>query len=195
MKKLRKIVHRLFRIMILRKGVYCRYGRGCSFKEGVEIDEATQIGDYTHIARYTEITAATIGSYCSIGPFCTIGPGEHVINSYSTSERITDILHPQHSLVEKQVQIGNDVWIGSKAIVLRGVKIGNGAVIGAGAIVTRDVPDYAIVVGVPAKVLRFRDVVSCAQDMGRTNWWKKAPKEASRILQESHLLEGDINGK
>ena len=55
-----------------------------------------------------------------------------------------------------KVTIGNDVWIGMRSIIMPGVKIGNGAVIGAGAIVTKDVPDYAIVGGVPAKVIKYR---------------------------------------
>jgi len=56
----------------------------------------------------------------------------------------------------KPCKIGHDVWIGANAIVLRGVKIDPGAVIGAGAVVTRDIPEYAIAVGVPARVIGFR---------------------------------------
>ena len=55
-----------------------------------------------------------------------------------------------------KVTIGNDVWIGMRSIIMPGVTIGNGAVIGAGAVVTKDVPDYAIVGGVPAKVIKYR---------------------------------------
>ena len=61
----------------------------------------------------------------------------------------------QGSRVAK-VTIGNDVWIGMRSIIMPGVKIGNGAVIGAGAIVTKNVPDYAIVGGVPAKIIKYR---------------------------------------
>ena len=55
-----------------------------------------------------------------------------------------------------EVVIGNDVWIGMRVIIMPGVKIGNGVVIGAGAVVTKDVPDFAIVGGVPAKIIRYR---------------------------------------
>lgn len=52
--------------------------------------------------------------------------------------------------------IGNDVWIGTRAIIMPGVRIGNGVIIGAGAVVTKDIPDYAIVGGIPARILKYR---------------------------------------
>lgn len=55
-----------------------------------------------------------------------------------------------------EVVIGNDVWIGMRSIIMPGVTIGNGVVIGAGTVVTKDVPDYAIVGGVPARIIKFR---------------------------------------
>ena len=58
---------------------------------------------------------------------------------------------------EKTIIIGDDVWIGGHVIILPGVNIGNGAIVGAGAVVTRDVPEYAVVGGNPAKVIRFRN--------------------------------------
>ncbi len=63
-------------------------------------------------------------------------------------------------MTENVVNIGNDVWIGTKAVVLRGVTIGDGAVIGAGAVVTRDVEPYAVVVGIPARKIKKRLSVS-----------------------------------
>ena len=84
-----------------------------------------------------------------MGPYVTILTHTHKIDR-------TDIPMGQQGNIVKEVVIGNDVWIGMRSIIMPGVKIGNGAVIGAGAVVTKDVPDYAIVGGVPAKVIRYR---------------------------------------
>lgn len=67
--------------------------------------------------------------------------------------------------------IGNDVWIGLRAIIKAGVKIGNGAVIDAGAVVTKDIPDYAIAVGVPAKVIRYRFDAETIDKLNTMKWW------------------------
>ena len=67
--------------------------------------------------------------------------------------------------------IGNDVWIGNGAIINSGLKIGNGAVIGCGAIVTHDVPDYAIVVGQPARILRYRFDQQTIALLSKLQWW------------------------
>jgi tetrahydrodipicolinate N-succinyltransferase len=70
------------------------------------------------------------------------------------------------------IEIGHNVWIGDAAIVLDGVTIGNGAVIGAGAVVTRDVPPFAIAVGCPTRVLRFRFEPEVIEEMQELAWWE-----------------------
>ena len=90
-----------------------------------------------------------IGDNVMMGPDCVI------LTSTHNFER-TDIPMIAQGGKMSKVTIGNDVWIGTRAIILPGVTIGNGVIIGAGAVVTKDVPDYAIVGGVPARVIRFR---------------------------------------
>ena len=110
----------------------------------------------------------TIGENSGLGIECCVrGPleiGNDVMmgrwvnimtNSHDTSR--TDIpMNRQGNLPKRKVTIGSDVWIGNRVIILPGVTIGNGVIIGAGAVVTKDVPDYAVIGGVPASIIKFR---------------------------------------
>ena len=87
----------------------------------------------------------------SIGDNIMIGPGVVILTHTHNIDRIDIPMGQQGSRIAK-VSIGNDVWIGMRVIIMPGVKVGNGVVIGAGAVVTKDVPDYAIVGGVPAMI-------------------------------------------
>ena len=84
-----------------------------------------------------------------------MGPDVTILTHTHNIER-TDIPMGQQGMRISEVVIGNDVWIGMRVIIMPDVKVGDGAVIGAGAVVTKDVPDFAIVGGVPAKVIKFR---------------------------------------
>ena len=110
----------------------------------------------------------SIGNCSGIGVNCSIrGPltiGEDVMMGpdvviLTHTHKISDITIPmrQQGSEIRPVTIGNDVWIGMRSIIMPGVTVGNGVVIGAGAVVTKDVPDYAVVGGVPAKIIRFRN--------------------------------------
>ena len=102
-----------------------------------------------------------LGVNCSVhGPLeignkVMMGPDVVILTHTHNIDRTDIPMGDQGSRVAK-VTIGNDVWIGMRSIIMPGVKIGNGAVIGAGAVVTKDVPDYAIVGGVPAKIIKYR---------------------------------------
>lgn len=85
-----------------------------------------------------------------------MGPDVVILTHTHNIERADIPMRFQGFRVAK-VTIGNDVWIGMRSIIMPGVKIGNGVVIGAGAVVTKDIPDYAVVGGVPAKIIRFRN--------------------------------------
>lgn len=133
------------------------------FKVGIEtqimspyyIDSNCNIGSYTYIGLYSNISKATIGNYCSIGNNVVIGAGEHDINTISTSAHLYEGENWYDELTQKDVNIKNDVWIGTQAIIRRGVTIGDGAVIGANSFVNNDVPDFAVVVGSPAKIINI----------------------------------------
>lgn len=119
--------------------------KGAVFSSTVKIGSNSGLGKNCIVGRNT-----VIGENVMMGPDCII---------YSRNHRFdrTDIPMIEQGFFDVEpVTIGNDVWIGGRVTILPGVKIGNGAIIGAGAVVSRDVPDFAIVGGVPAKVLKYR---------------------------------------
>jgi acetyltransferase-like isoleucine patch superfamily enzyme len=88
----------------------------------------------------------------------------------------------------KRILIGNDVWIGARAVVLDGVIIGDGAIIGACAVVTKDVPPYAIVVGVPAKIVRYRFSEKKIRQFLELQWWEWPPEEIKARMAELECI-------
>ena len=149
--------------------------------------EKYNFGRRTYIAENSQICspATVVGKFCSIGGNVIIGlEKQKKLNILSTSgfqycekdERLWgDLTVPADnlaaSLPEESCHIGNDVWIGTRVIIMSGVKVGDGAVIGAGAIVTKDVPPYAVVVGVPAKVIKYRFPQNIIDKMLELQWW------------------------
>lgn len=91
-----------------------------------------------------------------IGANVMMGPDVIIMTSSHNFESVNVPMNQQGSLEKQKVTICDDVWIGVRAIVLPGVTIGQGAIIGAGAVVTKDVPEYAVVGGVPARIIKFR---------------------------------------
>ena len=92
-----------------------------------------------------------------IGDNVMMGPEVMILTSMHNTSRTDIPMCHQGYLPKQKVTIGNDVWIGARVIILPGVKIGNGVIIGAGAVVTKDIPDYAVIGGVPAKIIKFRN--------------------------------------
>jgi len=124
-------------------------GEGCVIHPGIEITRGPlSFGNNTFVntdTRFECTGGIRIGSYCQIGP-------------RTSFETVTHSLEPvmgQHRpLSSNPIIIEDYVWIGSNAIILAGVTIGRGSVVAAGAVVTEDVPDYTLVAGVPARIIR-----------------------------------------
>lgn len=113
--------------------------------KGIEIGNNSGIGLNCRIAG-----PLTMGDDIMMAPGVTIVTQNHEVSDLSVPMRL-------QTAPKKKVTIGNDVWIGTNAVIMPGITIGNGVIIGAGAVVTKDVPDYAIVGGIPAKIIKFRN--------------------------------------
>lgn len=148
----------------------CTLGSGVGIAKGVVVNDGVSIGRETYVNPGANVFSGVVGAFCSIAHLVQIGPEEHPLDRLSTSPRA---YRGQAGVNEfdRAPHIGNDVWIGSAAVILQGVTIGDGAVVGAGAVVTKDVPSYAIVVGVPARVQRFRFSDDVIAALLREKWW------------------------
>ena len=181
-KKIYGKLNRFYKKLTLKKK------RNVKIMENVFIDDNCVIGDFTFIGKNSDITKSSIGRYCSIGTDVIIGPGEHEIDKISTSAHF----HKGNfydELTKKTLTIGNDVWIGTKAIILRGVTIGNGAVIASGAVVTKNVPPFAVVAGVPAKIVKFRFDDETIKLIETSKWWNYDIEYAEEIHKNLKVKE------
>lgn len=162
-----------------------RVGQGSTFEGANTIGHDSyfsgKMGYGTYICNDCSITG-NIGRFCSIAPEVKISLGIHPINEpYVSTSPMFFSLRKQtgETFAQKQffeelkdpIEIGHDCWIGQRAFIVGGVKIGTGAVVLAGAVVTKDVPPYAIVGGVPAKVLKYRYDQETIDFLLRTEWW------------------------
>lgn len=157
----------------------------------------SSIGDYTYISNNSFVSKATIGKFCSIGPNFLCGWGIHPTNGlstspmfYSTKKQNGESITTLEKIEErKEIRIGNDVFIGANVTILDGVTIGDGAVIGAGAVVSKDIPPYAICVGCPIKIIRFRFEKDVINKLLSIKWWDWEDTQLSKI--EKYFFDVD----
>jgi acetyltransferase-like isoleucine patch superfamily enzyme len=137
---------------------------------------------------FTEGARIEVGAYCSISDQARIiGGGEHVITRASTYPLTARLFDPARrtgtdALDTGPTVVGNDVYIGVAAIILSGVTIGDGAVIGAGAVVAKPIPAYAVAVGNPAQIIRYRFDESTRERLLALRWWDWDDKEIEEAL-------------
>lgn len=161
---------------------YVKVGENCYLHNST-------IGDYSYLSKNVSMMNTKVGKFCSISQGVCIALGKHPTSNFVTT-------HPMFFSTNKQngttfsdreyfeemgrTVVGNDVWIGCNAVVMDDITIGNGAIIGAGAVVTKNVPPYAIVTGVPARIIRYRFTAQEIAFLEKFKWWDR---------QESWLME------
>lgn len=138
------------------------------------VSYALSVGAHTYVRSGGVLdVVSSIGRYCSVGVDVIIGQekathpadwvSSHPFQFTNTQHRYEPLLQP--------ATLGHDVWIGRGAMVLEGVQVGTGAIIATRALVTRDVPPYAIVAGVPAKIIRYRHSPEIIERLLASHWW------------------------
>ncbi len=202
----------LVRLKNLGKGV--RIGRGSNISLGSEFEGNNFIGNNTYFygkigfSSYINedcLINASIGRYSSIGSDVRILHASHPVTFVSTSPYFYSHNHSKISTKSSKklfdefiykfvsekiaVDIKNDVWIGSNVVLLGGVQIGNGAIVAAGSVVIGDVPDYAIVAGNPAKIIKYRFTEKQIATLLELNWWNWDDKKLDDLMDVVSSIE------
>jgi acetyltransferase-like isoleucine patch superfamily enzyme len=152
----------------------------------------SNIGAYSYIQARSIVSNTSIGKFCSIAGDVFIGLPQHATAFVSTHPIFYLNNTPLPKIfssvdffeTDKRTYIDHDVWIGQKALLMGGIKVGVGAIIGAGALVSKDIPPYAIVAGVPAKIIRYRFDFETREELLRSKWWDMP----DNWLEENYLL-------
>ncbi len=172
-------------------------GRYTEVGERTKLNEVS-MGDYSYVVNDSDIAYATIGKCVSIAAMTRINPGNHPMQRATQAHFTYRASHYFEGATDEEaffdwrrsyhITIGHDVWIGHGVIILPGNSIGTGAVIGAGAVVTKPVPDYAIVVGNPARTIRQRFSDEIVADLKALRVWDWSHEQLHAALDDLRQL-------
>ena len=148
------------------------------------------LGKYSYVSQYSIVNKSKIGKFCSIANGCYIGLWEHdtdvSTHSFYLYEHCGNFVEGYTNYKKDNIKtsIGNDVWIGANSVIMKGIKISDGAIIGASSVVTKDVPPYAVVVGNPAKVIKYRYDKNDIEWLLNIKWWNFSRKKLKSIIEQ-----------
>ncbi len=146
------------------------------------VSHDSNIGHHVYIGYNWFVTKTKIWNYSSIANNASIGMGEHDLDRISTNSLFYELAYSK--LTEKNCVIWNDVWIGVDVSLRRWVTIGNGAVIWANSFVNEDIPPFAIAVGSPAKILKYRFSPEKISLIEASEWWNETDIEKAKKIIE-----------
>jgi phosphonate metabolism protein (transferase hexapeptide repeat family) len=158
------------------------------------------LGDYSYVVSDCQVIYSQIGKFCSIAAQSRLNPGNHPLErvamhhfTYRSASYGMGADDPNFFGWRRkhQVVLGHDVWIGHGAVVLPGVTIGTGAVVGAGAVAAHDVPPFAVAVGVPARIVRFRFDDRRIARLLALAWWDWPHEQLAHSLPDFRTLAID----
>ncbi|MBO4487254.1 MAG: antibiotic acetyltransferase [Bacteroidaceae bacterium] len=171
--------------------------RGCKVRN-------SHIGAHSYVAANSWLTNTNVGRFCSIGNNVVAGLATHTLSNASTSPIFTlrknatctawvsqDVAENTDSF--PRTTISDDAWIGSNAMIMSGINIGVGAAVGAGAVVTKDVPPYAIVAGVPARIIKYRFSETVRSKLLASRWWEMDDEQLKNRLPHFQQPLSDDN--
>ena len=174
-------------------------GEGCKIIDGVSIKTISkiEIGRYTSINGpntdlFSAINKIKIGNFCSIARNVSMQEFNHNFDCITSYHIQTNIFKrgKKHDIYSNgNINIGNDVWIGTQSVILSGSEIGNGAIIAANSVVNGIIPPYAIAAGSPAKVLKYRFDKEIIDQLEKIEWWNWS---LEKIKQNKELFEGKL---
>ncbi|WP_428328424.1 CatB-related O-acetyltransferase [Mucilaginibacter sp.] len=172
-------------------GKFCKIGKDCYLFN-------TIVGDYSYLSKNVSFMNCSIGKFCSIAQGVSASLGMHPSSVFVSTHPSFFSLSKQNGMTFSDKNyfeemgntiIGHDVWIGVNAIIMDNITIHNGAIIGAGAIVTKDIPAYAIVVGAPAQVIKYRFEKSEIEFLEKFKWWDKDEEWLKANYKDLHDIK------
>jgi phosphonate metabolism protein (transferase hexapeptide repeat family) len=173
-------------------------GRFTEVGRGTRIAHSS-LGDYSYCDRSCDIANAEVGRFANIASFVRIGATDHPLDRaslhhfmYRSADYWDDAEHDADWFARRRARravIGHDTWLGHAAQIKPEVTVGHGAVVASGAVVTQDVAPYAIVAGVPARHLRWRQPPEIAERLIALAWWNWSHERLRAALDDFRSLE------